>query len=116
MIKITVCDDCETPLIFTFRWAFKEMYCLNCGALGDMFMGKKVRLTDELKLKKRIVDRIWKTLYGREGFLLPVASYTIDGCKKCKSGDNHGQHLTNREIRNNKIANKILKKMIGIIS
>ncbi len=115
MREIQVCEHCGTPLIWTFRWAYKEYFCMNCGALGDMFMGKEVKITPELKLKSRVVHKIWNSLY-KTGFLLSVALYKIDGCKKCDAGQNHGDHLTKREIRNGKIAQRILDKMIGIFN
>lgn len=113
--EIRVCEECGTPLIWTFRWDYKERYCLNCGALGDMFLGKNVELTKELKLKERIVNRIWKSLYGKTGDLLPISSgYQKSNCKKCQIEKSHSLHLSKREIRNNKVAEKILNKMIGI--
>lgn len=109
--KITVCNNCGTPLIWTFRWDYNELYCLNCGALGDMFMGKKVELTEELKLKNRVVLKIWKSLYGKNRALLPQSNgYKKNNCKKCEK-EYHNFHLSKKEIRDNKVAEKILEKV-----
>jgi hypothetical protein len=109
--QISICENCGTPLIFTFRWAYKEKFCLNCGSLGDMFMGETVDLTPELKLKYKIVNKIWKALYGKNKPLLPLSQYKRKGCKKCEDGGNHNEHLNKKEIRNHKVAEKILKQL-----
>jgi hypothetical protein len=113
--KIRVCEYCGSPLIFTFRWAYKEYFCMNCGALGDIFMGKDVVLTPELRLKKKIIDKTWNALY-KTHLLLPISRYKRRNCKLCDEGGEHNEHLTKREIRNGKIAQKILNKMIGIFN
>ncbi len=61
-IKIRVCS-CGTPLIWTFRWPYCEYYCLNCGGRGGMFgIGSNIELTTELKIKQRVVNKIWKSI------------------------------------------------------
>ena len=110
--EIKICENCGTPLIWTFRWDYKEMFCLNCGALGDMFFGKGVGLTPELKMKYRVVNKIWKSLYGKSGALLPESiGYQKSNCEKCKAGENHHLHLTKKEIRESRVAEKILEKV-----
>jgi hypothetical protein len=113
--EITICEKCGTPLIWTFRWDYKEMYCLNCGAMGDMFMGKKVETTPELKLKFKAVNKVWKSLYGKNRPLLPASGgYRKNNCKKCDAGENHSKHLSKKEIRENKVAEKILIRIKGL--
>src|SRR4030042_5407487 len=115
MKKINICENCGTPLMWTFRWDYNEIYCLNCGALGDMFMGKKVDITPDLKMKYRVVNKIWHSLYGKNKPLLPKSKgYRKDNCDKCQKGQYHSQHLSKKEIRENKIAEKILEKVKGL--
>lgn len=112
--EITICRDCGTPLLWTFRWAYKEYFCMNCGGTwGMMGAGISVEETPELKLKYRIVKRIWDSLY-KGGLLLPVSRYTRKDCKKCEAGGDHNDHLTKREIRNNKIGERLLKHYLQI--
>lgn len=113
---IRICTNCGCPLIWTFRWAYKERFCMNCGLTGGMMgTGKDVELTPELKLKQRVINKIWSALYSKKNhLLLPIARYKRTGCKKCEAGDDHNEHLTNREIRNGKIAERVLKSMQGI--
>lgn len=112
--EIRICEKCGTPLIWTFRWDYNERYCLNCGGLGDMFLGKDVELTNQLKVKKAIVDGIWKILYFK-GFLLPASGgYRKKKCEKCNNlehSEYHGQHLTEKEKENNEIAEIVLDNM-----
>ena len=115
--EITICENCGTPLIWTFRWDYKEMYCLNCGANGDMFMGKKVEITPELKLKYRVVNKVWKSFYGKNRPLLPMSSgYRKNNCKKCQGGESHSNHLSKKEIRESKVVEKILNRVKGLFT
>lgn len=110
--EIRICENCRTPLIWTFRWDYNERYCMNCGALGDMFLGKDVPLTHELKIEKAIVDGIWKVLYGNNKPLLPRSGgYRKDKCEKCDKGESHHKHLSKNEIIDNKIAEIVLDNM-----
>lgn len=87
---IRVCDRCATPLIWTFAFAYKERYCLNCGAVGGMMgTGRDVPATRELVFKENIVNAIWKVIYGKKG-LMPSGVFARVGCKKC--GDDHREH------------------------
>lgn len=110
--EIKVCENCQTPLLFTFRWDYSERYCLNCGALGDMFLGEYAPLTKELRAKEKLVNKIWSALYGKQGFLLPASGkYKKKNCKKCEVEEYHGSHLTRREKLGNQITEKILKRV-----
>lgn len=115
--EIKICSDCGTPLIWTFRWAGAEYYCLNCGTMGGVFgTGEYVKLTPELRLKRRVVNKIWKSIYSNNRLLLPACRYRRDNCEKCKKGAYHNQHLTKKEIKGNKIAERILKSVLHLFN
>ncbi len=108
--EIRVCDKCGVPLIWTFAFSYCESYCLNCGAKGGMLeTGNDVPLTRELAFQNKIVQAIWKVIYGKKGFL-PNGKFGISNCKK-DNGDchNHRQHLTKAEEEYDEIARKYLK-------
>ncbi|MCL4405213.1 MAG: hypothetical protein M1361_01165 [Patescibacteria group bacterium] len=106
--EIRVCDNCGVPLIWTFCWAYRERYCLNCGISGAMLgTGEDVELTSELKYEARVIDDIWKAIYKN---LVPRSSYKRNGCKKCE-GEDHNKHLSRSEIFRDKTATEILKKL-----
>ena len=108
MREIRVCDYCGVPLIWTFCWAYKERYCLNCGRMGGMLgMGTNVKLTPKLKYQYKVIYDVWKAIYKN---LTPRTDYSHDGCKKC-SGANHRRHLSKKEILKDKTATKILEKL-----
>lgn len=111
---IRVCDDCGCPLIWTFFFAYKERYCLNCGVAGGMMgTGEDVPATRELIFKKKLVDAIWKVLYSNKG-LIPRSEFSRIGCKKC--GNDHREHLSNSEVEWNEIATKYLEKFKGVFN
>ena len=114
---IRVCDNCETPLIWTFAFPYCERFCLNCGAKGGMLgTGDDVPITKELRFKKRLVDAIWKVIYGKKG-LLPTGQFGRSGCKKDNgSCGNHQDHLTSSEKEWNEIAIKYLKQVQGLFN
>lgn len=110
---IRVCD-CGTPLIWTFCWAYAERYCLNCGSnSGMMGGGNDVLATKELRFKKKLVDSIWKVLYGKKG-LLPRSNYQRSNCRKCKElNQDHNNHLSAAEQEWDGIATKYLQTFQG---
>ena len=111
--EITVCSDCETPLVFTFCFAGAEYYCLNCGnATGMMGGGDRVKSTPELRAKAKVVKDLWKAIYKS---FLPRSSYRKRNCKKC-TGTNHYDHLSKQEILRNKFATKALEALEGSLS
>jgi hypothetical protein len=115
MKKIRVCDECGTPLIWTFAFAYCERYCLNCGIKGGMLgTGKDVPVTRELVFKKKLVDSIWKVIYGKKGYI-PHSSQRI-GCQKCVGNEKHYNHLTNSEKEWDSIARKYLESLQGIFT
>ena len=109
---IRVCDECETPLIWTFAFPYCERYCLNCGAKGGMMgTGTDIEATRELIFKKKLVNAVWKVVYGKKG-LMPSGSFGRVGCKKC--GNDHREHATEAELEYDLIARKYLEKVQGI--
>ena len=108
--EITICSNCETPLIFTFCFAGAEYYCMGCGNTSGMLGGgDRVKLTPELRAKAKVVNDLWKAIYKS---LLPRSSFGKRNCKKC-TGTNHYDHLTNQEKLRNKYATKALEALEG---
>ena len=109
--QITVCTRCEIPLIWTFLWAYNEYYCINCGGhSGMMGAGDRVDLTPELKAQNKVILRVWKSLRFN---LVCRGDYGMDNCKKCAGSFTHRNHLSKTEIRKDKLATSMLKKLIG---
>lgn len=119
---IRVCSVCGVPLIWTFAFDFCERFCLNCGAKGGMLgTGDDVPVTRELMFQKKLVDKIWRVIYGGKG-LIPNGKYGRSGCKKdskegsySSSCNDHRAHLTKSEKEWNEIARKYLEKFKGVI-
>ena len=111
--RITICPHCQTPMIWTFKWAGCEWFCLNCGDAMGMCSGDITEVTPELKLKKKVVDKIWKILSNK---ILPNCPFKKNKCKKCwENGVNsHWEHITKREKRQSKEAERIIDKFKGI--
>ena len=111
--EMKVCNYCGLPLIWTFHWAYKEYFCINCDRhWGMLGAGKTVKETHELKIREKRFRKLWKAL---NHYLVPQGSYARRGCDKCQ-GCNHREHLSKKEIRENKIASKILKSLEGCFS
>lgn len=109
--EIKVCDDCRIPLIWTFKWRGFEYYCINCGGhWGMLGAGENVGLTPELKKQNKVIKRVWKTLAHH---LLGDGGYTRIKCKKCLVDRYHHDHLTKSEIRKDRLAMSMLKKLRG---
>lgn len=116
MKTIKVCNTCGNPLIWTFCWAYKEYYCLNCdGHWGMLGAGKDVPETKELRKRDRQLNKLWKVIYKQ---LIPRCDYKkTKGCIKCSSGArSHREHLTKREILSDKVATKILNSLEGMFN
>ena len=113
---IRVCSTCQTPLIWTFAFTGAERYCINCGTTGGMLgFGDDESPTPDLLFKKRLVDNIWKSLYGSKG-LVPHASQRTN-CKKCTSDSGyHYLHLTKTQKRYDELAREYLVKLKGIFN
>ena len=113
---VRVCDECGVPLIWTFAFDYNERYCLNCGAMGGMLgTGEDVPATRELIFQEKIVNALWKILYGKKG-LVPRSSQRTN-CKKChESNEKHYDHLSKAEAEWDKIAREYLKKLQGFLT
>lgn len=119
---IRVCDDCGVPLIWTFAFDGCERYCLNCGSMGGMLgTGKDVPATRELVFQKKLVDSVWKVIYGNKGFI-PNGRFGRSGCNKDNKGgyssscNDHRQHLTVAEKEWDEIARKYLVSLKGMFT
>lgn len=105
---IRVCG-CGAPLIFTFAFAYRERYCLNCGGSTPMFDGNPdVPLTPELRAQDKVIHDVWKLIYNH---FLPRSRYKRRGCKKCEGSNDHNDHLSKAEIEKDKVATAILEKL-----
>ena len=108
---ISVCKNCDLPLIFTFCWDGQEYYCLNCGKTLPFMYQKEIPITKELKLARKVLDDIWSAIYKH---LIPESrGYTKTNCKKCQNHKDkyHYQHLSESEKIRDKYATMILKKL-----
>jgi len=111
---IRVCDHCETPLIWTFAFSYCERFCLNCGAMGGMMgTGKDIPATRDLIFKQKLVDAIWKIIYGRKG-MMPSGLFGRSNCEKCRDSHNHRSHASKAELEWDLIARKYLEQIKGL--
>jgi len=114
---IRVCDNCETPLIWTFAFPYCERYCLNCSAKGGMLgTGKDIEATQELVFKENLVNAIWKVIYGKKNTLMPSGSFGRSNCAKCNGNHNHREHASKKEIEGDLLARKYLEKVQGLFN
>jgi hypothetical protein len=108
--QITICSNCKIPLIWTFKWAYNEWFCINCGGHWGMMGRDSTELTPELKVQDKVIQRLWKVI----SFNLVVrGAYGRDDCKKCNGGFTHHTHLSLSEKRKDKLATSMLKKLKG---
>lgn len=113
---IRVCDNCSTPLIWTFAFLYCERFCLNCGMKGGMLgTGTDVPTNRDLIFKKKLVNAIWGVIYGKKG-LMPSGDFSRNNCKKCIDENCHRKHLTKTEVEWDEIARKYLKRFEGTIT
>jgi len=98
-------------MIFTFAFAYKEYFCLNCHGKGE-FLGGAVYVeeTPELKAAFKVAYDVWKAIYKH---FLPRSQFGKSGCKKCKTSRDHREHLTQSEIMRDKYATGILENTKG---
>ena len=109
--EMIVCNECGIPLVWTFHWAYYEYYCLGCGGhWGMLGAGKRIKSTPELEKQSKYLRKLWKAL-GH--YLTPESKCTRTGCLKCQTSNDHREHLSKKEIRENKIATKILEALKG---
>lgn len=75
-----------------------------------MGVGDRVELTPELKARNEVIQRVWKAI----SFNLTIrGAYGKKNCKKCDGRLIHHTHLSKQEIRKNKLATSMLKKLEG---
>lgn len=112
--EIRVCAECGNPLIWTFAFAYKERYCINCGGATPMFDGSERQpASAELQFRYWLLNTIWSGLYRRGG-LLAKARFKYSDCKLCDERDeDHLSHLTEQEIAANEIAERFRLMLIG---
>ena len=109
--EIKLCRNCQFPLLYTFLYDGAEYYCLNCqSSVGMMGAGNDVPVTPELKAKYRVAKDVFGALTKH---LLGGGRFTRDTCKKCKVGIDpyHGNHLTEEEKQQDKVADLFLDKL-----
>lgn len=111
---VRVCDYCDTPLIWTFAFPYAERFCINCGHKGGMLgTGKDIDATRDVIFKEKLVNALWKVIYGRKG-LIPTGSQRTN-CRRCDtSNEYHCNHLTKAEKEWDSIAREWLKNLEGI--
>lgn len=103
---ISVCNNCEKPVVWTFAFDGAEYYCLLCAGSTGMFGGKKeVKSTSELVAWKMIIERVWKALRQNH---TGSGRYRVSKCLKCKEED-HGRHFSKSEIERDKVVRWFLE-------
>jgi len=75
-----------------------------------MGAGECVDLTPELKAQNKVILRVWNALRCN---LIVRGDFGRSNCKKCTGSFTHRNHLSKSEIRKNKLATSMLKKLIG---
>jgi hypothetical protein len=112
---IKVCYKCGTPLISTFFWKYHEYICLNCLNVFEWSEARDVLIDEELEIKYKILFGIWKTL---SKYMIPKSDYKKRSCKKCQIEEefSHQKHLSEKEKKQDEIAQKILKRLGGVFN
>lgn len=74
--------------------------------------GKDIDATRDVVFKEKLVNALWKVIYGRKG-LIPTDSQR-NNCKRCTaSNEYHRNHLTKAEKEWDTIAREWLKNLEG---
>ena len=105
--EIMVCNEHETPLIWTFAFAYAEYFCMAGNHAGGMLgTGHKVEATPELLELKALYNRRWGQLKKH----IVAGRFKRRDCEKCEgSTEDHNDHLTDDEIRRSAMALKKLE-------
>ena len=106
--KIAICKNCGEPLNSTMMFSGAEYYCLNCSSTYGCFNIITKDKTKELKYTKEVYENVFKSLYE---YITPYGCYKRK-CDKCKEmNEYHSQHLSEKEIIQDKIARELLNKI-----
>lgn len=92
--KISVCPNCDNPLISTVAFAGAEWFCWECRWRGGIFyeksVGRTTELVEKLKSDNMKFDEIRSDLW--------LGGERVSECKKCEDGkERHVHHLTHKE-------------------
>lgn len=100
--EIMVCNQHETPLIWTFTFPYSEYFCMYGNHSGGMLgTGHKVELTPKLKKLKTLYNRRW----GQLKKYIVVGRFFRGDCPKCANfKEEHNYHLTDDEKRRSVMA------------
>lgn len=93
---VTLCPRCEAPLIFTFVFSHKELYCLECGYAAGLF-GGGVRVDATVELVARLEALTAEFGEIAESLITPFSRRR--DCERCESGSagDHHEHATDEE-------------------
>jgi hypothetical protein len=85
------------PLIGTLAFSGYEFLCICCGERVTFF-GPRRGDGDDPRLLERLaeLEALWKENVGDR--LLPSGRFWQDDCPKCRSDEDHWQHITDEEL------------------
>lgn len=105
--QIMVCNHHHTPLIWTFRFAGAEYFCMAGNHAGGMLgTGYKTDATPELITKKKLFNNRWNQLKNH----IVASRFQRRDCEKCTGDELHNNHLTDDEKRRSEMALKKLEQ------
>lgn len=105
---ISVCH-CGAPLVGTFVFRGKEWICMECGNLYEFFGPERKPYTDELAAKQETL----RDEFAGIAKDMIVNGSRLEGCSKCKKGEDHDVHATAEERRRSDRAFSELHKRVG---
>jgi len=94
--EIIVCNNHETPLIWTFKFPYAEYYCMSGGHSGGALgTGHTVKATPELKKLAKKERKLWDEISPD----IALGRFWRKDCEKCTTdGDNyHLKHMTDEQ-------------------
>jgi hypothetical protein len=108
-VRLTFCDRCEEPMLWTFAFVSCELFCPNCGATHGMMDGGRKMLADEDEIKKHKANERW---FKQIRPHLYMGGERRKDCEKCSGGEYHVHHLTLEEMQKQRWAMDELKKKL----
>lgn len=99
--EIFVCNEHETPLIWTFAFPYAEYFCMAGNhAMGMLGAGHKVPATPELLKLQALYNRRWGQLRKH----IVVSKFWRKDCPQCVGDESHNYHMTDAEQRRSDMA------------
>ncbi len=106
--NITICSNCNEPLVWTFMVAYNEWFCVHCKSSFPMLGQDRKDWTQKLWDRFEENLKLFKKLTA---YYIPPTIYRVN-CDKCElGGEYHINHVSKRLLTmSNNAKKKLFKK------